>query len=220
MSLLLRASACVLLLAAPTAEAKPIAFGEGNTLMYEYGAGTMQEAQAFYAPRPWYSVGVAYLHLEADDESFSRDIMYTRFNYLVKRWNLPKAQGNIFAWGGIGAARGSDFDGTKATPNAGLQADYETRRVYASLKTDWQQSSAFAHHIGTVQLGVAPYEHDYDTVATWFVVQAREYSGGIFSGVEYAALLRLFRATRHGSAWLEAGATQDGKLQAMLMINF
>lgn len=205
---------------AASVHAKPIAFGDGSTLMVEYGAGTMQEAQAFYAPKAWYSFGAGYLRIEAEDGRFSRDIGYARYNHLVKRWNLPRAQGNIFAWAGIGAARGSDFDGTKATPNAGVQADYETRRIYASLKTDWQQSSAFAHHIGTVQLGVAPYEHDYDQVATWFVVQAREYSGGIYPGVEYAALLRLFRATSRGSAWLEAGATQDGKLQAMLMINF
>ncbi len=37
-----------------------------------------------------------------------------------------------------------------------------------------------------------------------------------FDGTEWAALLRLFKR----NAWLEAGATQEGKLQAMLMFNF
>ena len=41
-----------LALAAPTlVPAKPIAFAEGTTVMLEYGAGTMNEAQIFYAPR-------------------------------------------------------------------------------------------------------------------------------------------------------------------------
>jgi len=48
------------------------------------------------------------------------------------------------------------------------------------------------------------------------VLQARQYTGGLFPGTEYAALLRVFKR----NAWLEAGATQDGKLQAMLMFNF
>lgn len=68
------------------AAAKPIAFGDGYTVMYEYGAGTMQEAQAFYAPRYWYSAGVGYLRLAADDGSFSRDISYARVNGLLRRW--------------------------------------------------------------------------------------------------------------------------------------
>jgi len=48
------------------------------------------------------------------------------------------------------------------------------------------------------------------------VVQARQYTGDIYNGVEWAGLLRLFKR----NAWLEAGVTQDGKLQAMLMFNF
>lgn len=39
------------------ATAKPIAFAKGKTLMLEYGAGTMNEVQLFYAPRYWASVG-------------------------------------------------------------------------------------------------------------------------------------------------------------------
>ena len=45
--------------------------------------------------------------------------------------------------GGAGAATGNTFSGTELTGNAGAQADYETRRVYASLKTDLQKANAF-----------------------------------------------------------------------------
>lgn len=199
-----------------TAYAKPIAFADGTTVMGEYGAGTMDEYQLFYAPRHFYSFGAGYLELKSDVDSQTRYITYARLNYLVHRWNLEAAQANVFTWGGAGRGRTGDNDDDVSTWNAGAQADYETRRVYVSLKTDWHESSEFSHRIDTLQLGLAPYKHDYDTLAVWFVVQGRQYTGNIHDGVEWAFLLRLFK----GGAWIEAGATPDGKLQAMAMFNF
>ena len=134
----------------------------------------------------------------------------------MKRWNLDDAQANVFVWGGAGSATGSAFGEPRLTGNTGAQADYETRRIYSSLKTELQRSSAFSHRIDTLQLGIAPYKHDYAGLATWFVLQARHYTGELHSGIETAALLRLFR----GGAWVEAGVTNAGRLQAMAMFNF
>jgi hypothetical protein len=196
--------------------AKPIAFAQGTTVMAEYGAGSMRELQAFYAPRYFLSTGIGHTALDSDVDGRSRDITYARLNYLVKRWNLEGAQANVFTWGGAGSATtGEDSHGRFAW-NAGAQLDYETRRIYASLKSDYFDSSSFSHRIDTLQLGVAPYKHDYATRATWFVVQAREYTGEIHSGTEWAFLLRLFKR----GAWIEAGPTTDGKVQAMFMFNF
>lgn len=210
--------ACALALAALpiAAQAKPIAFAHGTTVMAEYGAGTMSEVQAFYAPSYRYSFGGGHLALDGELDDRTRDITYLRANYLPKRWNLPAAQANVFVWGGIGSASAGDEGSNLTTWNAGGQLDYETRRVYASLRTDWFESSAFSHRIDTLQLGVAPYPHETNELAVWFVVQAREMTGGLTDGTEVAALLRLFRR----NAWLEAGVTQDGKLQAMVMFNF
>ena len=196
--------------------AKPIAFAGGSTLMAEYGAGTMEELQFFYAPRYDFSFGGGYLELTSDETTKTRYISYARLNYLVHRWNLDDAQANIYIWGGLGNATGNTFAGSAVTQNAGVQADYETRRVYASFKTDLQRSSDFSHRIDTLQLGLAPYKHEYGGVATWFLVQAREYAGGIHRGAETAVLLRLFK----GGVWVEAGVTNAGKLQALAMFNF
>ena len=195
--------------------AKPIAFADGTTVMAEYGAGTMKEIQIFYAPEYDYSVGGGHVELDSDETPKNLGITYARLNYLLHRWNLESAQANLFMWGGIGSATGNTFRGTEFTGNAGAQADFETRRVYASLKTDWQGASDFSHRIDTLQLGLAPYEHDYDGLATWFVVQARDYTGGLHHGTEWAALLRLFK----GGAWVETGVTNEGKIQAMTMFN-
>ncbi|MBU8974780.1 hypothetical protein JI752_001365 [Lysobacter sp. MMG2] len=211
-----RAALMLLALLPMVATAKPIAFAKGTTLMVEYGAGTMNEAQLFYAPRYWYSVGGGWLELDSEDGSKQRHITYLRGNLLAKRWNMPAAQANVFVWGGLGRATGSDFEGSDLARNVGFQADYETRRVYGAFRSDLQESDHFSHRIDTLQLGWAPYKHDYNTLATWLVVQGRRYTGGLFDGTETAFLVRFFK----GGTWVEIGATTDGKLQAMAMFNF
>lgn len=209
-------SALALVLATPVAMAKPIAFARGTTLMAEYGAGTMNEFQVFYAPRYWWSVGGGWTELTSGDGTKQRRITYVRTNLLVKRWNLPSAQANVFVWGGAGQATGNDFAGTELSRNVGFQVDYETRRVYSSFKSDLQESDHFSHRIDTLQLGWAPYEHDYDTLATWIVLQGRTYTGDLYDGTEKALLVRFFK----GGTWVEVGATTDRKIQAMVMFNF
>jgi hypothetical protein len=184
--------------------------------MAEYGAGTMLEGQAFYAPTYWLSAGGGYVRFDSDLHDVNREIAYVRVNYLAKRWNLPSAQANVFVWGGLGSAAGNTFDGTRLARNVGAQLDYETRRVYASIKSDLWESPEFSQRVDTMQLGVAPYAHDYSTLATWLVIQARDYTGQIRHGVEWAALVRLFK----GGAWIDAGVTADGKPQVMAMFNF
>lgn len=217
MQSLLRWAAFALLGSLPMlTAAKPIAFAKGTAVMAEYGAGTMNEVQVFHAPRYWYSVGGGWLELASEDGSKQRHVTYARANLLAKRWNLPGAQANVFVWGGLGRATGNDFAGATLGRNVGAQVDYETRRVYTAFRSDLQESDRFSHRIDTLQLGWAPYKHDYDTLATWFVVQGRRYTGGLFDGTETAFLVRFFK----GNAWIEVGATTDGKLQSMAMFNF
>ena len=206
----------ILLASASVAQAKPIAFANGTTVMAEYGAGTMEEAQAFYAPYYWLSLGGGWLRTDSDIDGRTRDIRYLRANYLVHRWNLDDAQANVFAWGGLGSASGNTFRGNRLDRNVGFQADYETRWVYAALMSDLHESSAYSQRVDTLQLGFAPYAHDYRDLAAWFVVQARDYSGRLYHGIEWAALVRLFK----GGAWVEAGVTATGKPQLMMMFNF
>lgn len=197
-------------------EAKPIAYADGTTVMLEYGAGTMKEAQIFYAPRYDLSVGGGHVEFDSSESPAVERITYARLNLLAHRWNLADAQANVFVWGGLGGATGARFNGTEFAGNAGAQFDYETRRIYVSLKTDWQHTVDFEHRVDTLQLGFAPYKHDYNGLATWFVYQARDYTGGLYRGVEQALLLRLFK----GGAWVEAGITNTHHLQAMVMVNF
>lgn len=77
--------------------ATPVSFHGGATLVAEYGAGTMIEAQAFYSPCPRWPAGVGYLRLEDEDETLAREIDCIRLNLLLGRVNQPRAQGNVYA---------------------------------------------------------------------------------------------------------------------------
>lgn len=201
------------------AQAKPIAWEDGTTVMGEYG-DAMQEYQVFHAPSYRWSAGGGWLRLEPDDGA-AREIGYARVNALVKRWNLPRAQANAFAWGGVGSARSGAFADRETAWNAGGQVDYETLRLYGSLRSDWHYArDAFAYRTDTLQLGWAPYAHDWDRLATWLLFQARGGSAALYDDIETAVLLRLFRNFRQASIWIEAGVSDAGDPQAMFMFNF
>ncbi len=206
--------AALALCAAGMAQAKPIAFADGVTFMHERDRN-MVETQLFYAPAYWWSAGVSDGFMTSDDKSRRHEYGYLQGNLLLKRWNLPDAQANLFASAGAGNATGKDFSGTVAAQRYTLQGDYETRRVYASFKVDAHTSSKYFDRYDTLQLGWSPYAHDYDELAVWFVAQVKKYRG-MDDKTEGGAFLRLFK----GNIWVELGMNERRKSQMMLMINY
>jgi hypothetical protein len=106
---------CLVVAVAAPAFPKPIAFADGTTVMAEYGAGTMQELQIFYAPRFDYSLGGGHLDFTSDEDGHREHINYARLNWLAHRWNLDDAQANVFVWGGAGSATSNRFEGARLT---------------------------------------------------------------------------------------------------------
>jgi hypothetical protein len=222
--------------------ARPIVYAHSATVMAEHIGDTMTEAQLSYAPKSWWSFGLGHLELEGQESHPGHKLTYGRVNLLLKRWNRESAQANIFAWGGVGRTPTTEWISATSEPvpsghdhgesapgsvsfyertsgqaawNAGAQIDYETRRIYTSLKSDFHQASAFWHRTDTLQLGFAPYAHDVDTLATWFVVSASRNSGDNYEDDQLAFLLRFFKKR----TWVEGGVTTDGNLQARVMFS-
>jgi hypothetical protein len=221
-----------------SALARPILYSHSTTVMAEYAVDVMRDVQVSYAPGHYLAFGVGHLELDGGGPGVEHEINFGRLNLLVKRWNLEKAQSNIFIWGGVGrssirisadvlGSTGHNHGGTVNTGeavtfnetagNVGGQIDYETRRVYTSFATDSQFAASFTHRMDTLQFGIAPYEHEANGLATFFIVSATKYSGNLQKEeTQVAVLLRMFRK----SFWVEAGATTDGKPQARLMLTF
>jgi hypothetical protein len=225
--------------------ARPIVYAHSTTLMADYTDGRMSEAQLFYAPKSYLSFGAGHMDIAGGGIHPEHKVSYLRLNFLARRWNMEAAQANIFVWGGVDRSHMTQIVSLTEVPddsghnhdappppretsyertigatgwNAGGQIDFETRRIYTSFKTDAHYSSAFNHRVETLQFGIAPYAHDTDQLATWFVVCATRYSGnaaGSHEDEELSFLLRFFKKR----TWIEAGATTDGKIQARAMFS-
>ncbi len=219
-----------LLVSSLSANAKPIAFAEAVTMMHERDA-TMVSTEVYYAPKVWWSLGIADVKMISDNKQHEMDAKYAQFNFLLKRWNMPNAQANIFASAGFGWAdsikqgvMGVIHPGHSVSQTARysesarrfvLQGDYETRQFYSSLKFDVQQTPLFYDRIDTGQIGFSPVAHDYDDLAVWFVAQVKKYRG-MTDKTEGGAFVRLFKK----NVWVEIGVTERRKLQTMLMVNY
>ncbi len=236
------AAAFAAFLVTQSASARPIVYAHSATVMAEYIGDTMTEAQLSYAPKSWWSFGIGHLELEGRDSHPGHKVTFGRMNLLLKRWNQESSQANVFVWGGVGRSPNTEWTSNTSEPvpddhdhgssapgsvsfyektsgltawNAGGQIDYETRRIYTSLKTDYHRTSAFWHRTDTLQLGFAPYAHDVDTLATWFLVSASRNSGDDYAENQLAFLLRFFKKR----TWVEGGVTTDGDLQARVMFS-
>jgi hypothetical protein len=182
----------------------------------------------YYAPKHWFSFGPTISITRSDDKLTRRESEVMHANFLLKRWNLPGAQGNLFASYGLGQVKTIRFsphptqrdgfasrDNRETVHHAVVQGDYETRQFYSSFKLDAHRTSTFLDRTDTAQIGFSPYPHDYDDVALWFVGQVKKYRG-LNDETEGGAFVRVF----YKNIWVELGVTEGRKSQMMLMINY
>lgn len=197
---------------ATNATGRPVSYAGGHMLMADHQAD-MDLVSYTYSPSFRWAASAGLLRIEGLERTGTLELRYARAARLLHRWNLPAAQANAFAWGGIGEARTAVGNGLAR--HAGLQLDYETRRVYTSLVSEWHEGTQWSHRIDSAALGWAPYAHDVGHVATWFVLKGSRTTNALDADPKPAAVLRLF-TTRW---WVELGADADGRPLANLMLN-
>lgn len=149
-----------------TALAKPLSYVGGAMLMQENDSGG-HTAGIDYTFSPQAAVA---LHVQRHTRGDNFTMLGPQFNALLKRWNLPEGQGNIFAMAG----GGTSLDRGEMRPAAwtGLLADYETRRVFTSYevrlsyakrieKSAWQRA----------RIGWATEPVKYNEANIWLMLQ-------------------------------------------------
>jgi hypothetical protein len=167
-------------------QAAPMAYKGGVMVMSEFSADE-RELGANYAFTNADAVGVAHArqrgqYLGATVRRETSHITYTR---LAKRWNLPDAQANVWLFGNLGQARGSDLANPVTTAEPGLQVDYETTRVYAALTARTSRSlggtsaerAAVRHDSLALRGGFSFYNTEYDETQPWFILQIKQERG-------------------------------------------
>lgn len=157
-----------------------------------------------------HDMAVAARHMRVDMPDGRMHFYGPQLNYLVKRWNLPDAQANVYAYGSYGAM--SFLNQTFGAGLAGFETDIEDRRLYASLKYEkmWDRTKTNFYH-GSARLGAAPYAAEFNEIAAWFMLQY-DYHPQLSKKFELTPLVRLF----YRSVLLEVGVST----QADWMLNF
>lgn len=192
--------------------ARPISYAGGHMLMVEHEPDVDRFSYT-YSPSHRWSVSAGGLRATDLSRSDELELGYVRAARLLHRWNLPSAQANAFVWGGLGQGRTALGNGLAR--HAGLQLDYETRRIYTSFVSELHEGNGWSHRFDSAAIGWAPYAHDVDRVATWVVLKGMRTTNAIDDDVKPVAVLRFF-TTRW---WLEVGADADGRPLANVMVN-
>lgn len=169
--------------------AKPISYVGGTMIMQENDE-TGHTLSLDYTFSPRYAVGLYAKEQRGGKEYFTAG---PAFNTLIKRWNLPDGQANVFNSSGAGVTRYHNDDHAAAWTD--FLADYETRRVFASYEFNLMNSAGVETSVWQrSRLGVAPYLASYDDVNTWLMVQVDHHPTKDRS-VVVTPLVRLFYHT-------------------------
>jgi len=181
------------------AEAKPISYVGGVMAMQENDE-TGHTLSLDYTLSPNYAVG---LYAKEEENGKHFDTIGPQLNTLIKRWNMPDGQANIFNMTGAGDSHYHGSDNFSAWSS--ILADYESRRVF----TSYEIRGMYADHVETsvwqrARVGVAPYLANYDDLNTWFMVQVDDHPAKNQSFV-VTPLVRFFYKT----ALVEAGYSSN-----------
>lgn len=200
-----------LLLATSFATAHPVAY-QGATGVMTWNQPFMSDSWVTYSFRPDMALAGRFMRMNMKDG----ELKYygLQYDYLVKRWNGNDYQANIYVYGGGGSVRFEEKDGSAYF--GGFEADAENRKYFSLIKAEYMGPSIgddFGHIEG--RLGIAPYEAEYDEVASWFMVQA-QWHPTLEKQFVVTPLARIF----YKSFLLETGVSLQGDWMLNFMFHF
>ncbi|MEM8986762.1 MAG: hypothetical protein AAGC95_08570 [Pseudomonadota bacterium] len=178
-------------------EARPVSYPGGVTVM-QRNTGDFSSLHVHYSPTFRSSVG---LYAE---RNWDEDVQFAglQANRLLKRWNAPKSQGNLYLKLGAGAADPFGEDGARRAGFVEIAADWETRRWFTSYEVRASDFGGDASVRQWARIGVAPYVGEYGDLHTWAMVQL-QHAPEAGEPVTATPLLRFF----YGVQLMEVGYT-------------
>ena len=174
-----------------------------------------QEVFVNYALTARDAAGATALSMRSDNGTKTRQVTEATYTRLVKRWNMPEAQANIWFLGGIGNITGNDFSGSKTLVSPGVQVDYETTRVYVSAIARLYRAEGINHDFASARAGFSFYEADYDQTQPWFILEVRRMRG-LTDKTEVTPMLRLI----HNRYFVEFGVNNSSQARMNFMYIF
>lgn len=200
-------SMCIVLWAlAPTSTARPVSYPDGWTLISDNN-DVQNSVLVHYTLNTNNALGLRLRYDRDGDYSF----VGAQLNRLVKRWNKPDSQANIYAHAALGTVIDDSSGPLTREDDLGLfigaSGDWETRKYFVSVAAEhWENGrfDSFSNFRG--RLGVAPYVANTGALHSWIMVEGR-YRPQRDNKLSGAALLRLFK----GANLLEIGVDDQGE---------
>lgn len=199
--------------------AGPLGF-KGSVMAMGDFSPNWQESFANYAFTPVDAVGIEGVRMRSDDKTMTRQAGQITYTRRLARWNTPDSQANVFLLSGIGSVTGNNLSSSQTLFTPGIQADYETTRVYASTALRAYRgygagSANIKHDYASVRAGFSFYHTDYEETQPWFIVEARRMKG-LSQSTEITPMLRLINKRY----FLEAGISTEKQARFNFMYIF
>jgi hypothetical protein len=202
------------LVAVLPAMAAPMGFKDSWMAMGDVGPN-WRELYANYALTPRDALGLSGVYMRSDDKTRSRQLAEFTYTRLLKRWNMPHAQANIWFIGGVGSVTGNDFSGARTLVSPGIQVDYETTRLYTAVLGRLYRAEHLNHDYGSVRAGFSFYEVDYEQTQPWLILEVRRMRG-LSDKTEITPMLRLINRRY----FVELGISNSSQFRANFMYIF
>jgi hypothetical protein len=174
-----------------------------------------QEVLVNYALTARDAAGASALVMRSDDGTKMRQFTEATYTRLIRRWNMPESQANIWFIGGIGNITGNDFSGSKTMASPGIQVDYETTRIYVAATARLYRAQGLNHDFASARAGFSFYEVDYDQTQPWFILEVRRMRG-LTDKTEVTPMLRLI----HNRYFVELGVNNASQARMNFMYIF
>jgi len=199
-----------LLAAGSLAEAKPLSYVGGLMIMQENDE-TGHTLSLDYTFTPTEAVG---LYVKQDENGKDILMLSPEINTLLKRWNLPDGQGNIFNMSGAGIAYWRH--NTQPALWTAFLADYESRRWFFSFEPRFVYDGDIEKSVWQrAYIGIAPYLANYNELNTWIMLRVDHHPAKHDHFVA-TPLLRFFYKTY----WLELGYSSDQHIMVNWTVQF
>lgn len=136
------------------------------------------------------------------------------YNRLLKRWNMPGSQANIYLLTGVGAAQHGDEGSMAGT--VGMAADWESRRYYASYENRYLYAGPVERMFTQqARVGFAPVQRAYHEAQPWLMLQV-DYHPTLGDNIVVTPLVRIFTPQTLG----EFGISNRGDVLANAVFQF
>ncbi len=183
----------------------------GSVGLMGWSSPSMTQLVANYSVTSGFAPAIEYFGLRGGVGN--REFYFPQADLLLKRWNNPGSQANVFANAGYGVEV-RDHRASGAL-NTELQVDWESRQYYLDAELQAVRLvKSDPYNFGRFRVGFAPYLVEYDQLHSWLILQF-ERNSSVTAETTVTPLIRMF----YQNVLFEPGMSLKGEANFNFMIH-